>query len=55
MRLLLKALAMFAASAKGRRSIQRLRTRVDTPQNRARVSAAISGARNRRQGTGSTV
>jgi hypothetical protein len=49
MKLPLKALAAFAASPQGRRAIQNARTRIDTPENRKRVTDAVSRIRSRGQ------
>ena len=47
MKLPLKALAAFAASPQGRRMIKQARARIDTPENRQRLSDTISNVRTR--------
>ena len=44
MKLPLKALATFAASPQGRRLVQQARTKLDTPENRAKATAAFRKA-----------
>ena len=51
---LLRRAAQFARSPQGRRAIQEARTRLDTPENRQRVSETIARVRSSRGRGGAT-
>lgn len=54
MKLPVKSIAAFVASPQGRRMMKRARARIDTPENRERLSAAVARARGR-SSTGAAV
>lgn len=47
---LITKVAKFASSPQGRRAIQQARTRLDTPENRQRVTEAVSRVRGPKTG-----
>ena len=47
---LINKVAKFASSPQGRRAIQQARTRLDTPENRQRVTEAVGRVRSSRTG-----
>ena len=47
---LVSKIARFAASPQGRRTIEQARTKLDTPENRQRVTEALGRVRSGRSG-----